>query len=70
MVKSNACEPVKKILLPKGTKVIDSTWGARNRAPESCISMHVDSNKLKECIMTEQVPTHLSQMLVPSKSHL
>ena len=71
MVKNDAWELVKKSLLPKGTKVIDSTWACKKkRAPESCanVSMHADSNKLKECTTTEKVPTHLSQMLVPSKS--
>jgi hypothetical protein len=29
MVKNNAWEPVKKSLLPKSTKVIDSTWACK-----------------------------------------
>jgi hypothetical protein len=29
MVKNNACEPVKKSLLPKSTKVIDSAWACK-----------------------------------------
>jgi hypothetical protein len=32
MVKNNAWEPVKKSLLPKGTKVIDSTWACKNKS--------------------------------------
>jgi hypothetical protein len=31
MVKNNALEPVKKSLLPKGTKVIDSTWACKKK---------------------------------------
>jgi hypothetical protein len=31
MVKNNAWEPVKKSLLPKGTKVIDSTWACKKK---------------------------------------
>jgi hypothetical protein len=61
MIRNNVWEPVKKSLLPKGTKVIDSTWACTKIAPESYagISMHTDSKKLKECTTTEQVPTHL-----------
>jgi hypothetical protein len=71
MVKNNAWESVKKILLPKGTKVIDSTWVCKKRALESYASdsMHADSNKLKKCTTTEQVPMHLSQMPAPSESY-
>jgi hypothetical protein len=49
MVKNNAWEPVQKSLLPKGTKVIDSTGRARKRKLESYVgtSMHTDSSKLK-----------------------
>jgi hypothetical protein len=32
MVKNNAWEPVKKSLLPKGTKVIVSTWACKIRS--------------------------------------
>jgi hypothetical protein len=32
MVKNNAWEPVKKSLLPKGTKVIDSTWACKKKS--------------------------------------
>jgi hypothetical protein len=32
MVKNDAWEPVKKILLPKGTKVIDSTWACKKKS--------------------------------------
>ncbi len=31
MVKNNVWEPVKKTLLPKGTKVIDSTWACKKK---------------------------------------
>ncbi len=34
MVKNNAWKPVKKSLLPKGTKVIDSTWATRFKQVE------------------------------------
>ena len=32
MVMNNAWEPVKKSLLPKDTKVIDSTWACKNKS--------------------------------------
>jgi hypothetical protein len=32
MVKNNAWEPVKKSSLPKGTKVIDSTWACMKKS--------------------------------------
>ena len=32
MVKNNAWEPVKNSLLPKGTKVIDSTWACMKKS--------------------------------------
>jgi hypothetical protein len=32
MVKNDAWEPVKKSLLPKGTKVIDSTWACKKKS--------------------------------------
>ena len=32
MVKNNVWEPVKKSLLPKGTKVIDSTWACKKKS--------------------------------------
>ena len=32
MVKNDAREPVKKSLLPKGTKVIDSTWACKKKS--------------------------------------
>jgi hypothetical protein len=40
MVKNNAWEPVKKNLLPKGTKVIDSTWACKKKS----------SRKLRGCL--------------------
>jgi hypothetical protein len=70
MVKKNAWEPVKKSLLTKGTKDIDSRWTCKKKSTGKLagISMHVDSNKLKECTTTEQVPMHLSQTPAPSKA--
>ncbi len=43
MVKNNAWEPVKKSLLPKDTKVIDSTWGCKKKSTRKlrgCLNAH------------------------------
>jgi hypothetical protein len=43
MVKNNAWEPVKKSLLPKGTKVIDSTWACKKKSTRKlrgCLNAH------------------------------
>jgi hypothetical protein len=43
MVKNYAWEPVKKSLLPKGTKVIDSTWVCKKKSTGQlcrCLNAH------------------------------
>jgi hypothetical protein len=67
MVKNNAWEPAKKSLIPKGTKVIDSTWVCKKKSTGKLRGHLNASSKLKECTTAEQVPTLLSQTPVPSK---
>jgi hypothetical protein len=72
MEKNNAWEPVKKSLLPKGTKVINITWACKKKSTGK-LRGHLNApgfNRIEgvHYTATGQVPTHLSQMLAPSES--
>jgi hypothetical protein len=62
MVMNNAWEPVKKSLLPKGTKVIHSTWTCKKKSTRK-LRRHLNARRFKQ-----QVPMLLSQMPVQFKS--
>ncbi len=69
MVRNDAWEPVKKSSLPRGTKVIDSTWACKKKSTEMLhgrLNAH-NSSKLKACTTTDQVPTNQSVTPVPSR---
>jgi hypothetical protein len=64
MVKYNVWESVKKRLLPKGTKVIDSTWAYKKKSTgKLCGHLNACGFKQVEGVhCMAQVPTHLLQM--------
>jgi hypothetical protein len=47
MVKNDAWEPVKKSLLPKGTKVIDSTWVCKKKCSRK-LRGHLNAYRFKQ----------------------
>jgi hypothetical protein len=47
MVKNNSWEPVKKSLLPKGKKVIDSTWACKKKSTRK-LRGHLNAHRFKQ----------------------
>jgi hypothetical protein len=47
MVKNDAWEPVKKSSLPKGTKVMDSTWACKNKSTRKLCG-HLNAHGFKQ----------------------
>jgi hypothetical protein len=63
MVKNNAWEPVKKSLLPKGTKVIDSTWVCKNKSTgKLCRRLNASGFKQVEGVHYDRTSTHAPLM--------
>jgi hypothetical protein len=59
MVKNNAWEPVKKSLLPKGTKVIDSTWACKKKSTgKLCGHLNAHGFKQVEGLHYGKTSTH------------
>jgi hypothetical protein len=47
LIKNDAWEPVKKSLLPKGTKVIDSTWACKKKSTGK-LRRHLNARGFKQ----------------------
>jgi hypothetical protein len=58
MVQNNAWEPVKKSLLPKGTKVIDSTWACKKSTRKLCERLNALVFKQVEVVHYDRSSTH------------
>jgi hypothetical protein len=59
MVKNDAWEPVKKSSLPKGTKVIDSTWACTKKSTRK-LHGHLNARGFKqvEGVQYDRTSTH------------
>ncbi len=63
MVKNNACKPVKKSSLPKGTKVIDSTWACKKKSTgKLCGRLNARGFKQVEGVHYDGTSTHAPVM--------
>ncbi len=61
MVKKNVWEPVKKSLLPKGTKVINSTWACKKKSSgKLCKHLNACRFKQTEGVHYVRTSTHAS----------
>jgi hypothetical protein len=59
MVKNDAWDPVKKSLLPKGTKVIDSTWSCKKKSiGKLCGHLNACRFKQVEGVHYDKTSTH------------